>query len=170
LSRTAPYHWDGALKDFPAFHSVVEQRMGGTGLNGGFTGALTAGDFDAMLAWLETLPAPDNPRRGQADAARVARGQTLFDGKAQCATCHAGQDGTDEKLHDVGTVGAGERFARGVNTPPLHGLFDSAPYLHDGSAATLRDRLVRNPGDRHGVTSGLTTDEVDDLLAYLEQL
>jgi DNA-binding beta-propeller fold protein YncE len=170
LSRTAPYHWDGALKDFPAFHTVVEQRMGGTGLNDGFAGTLAAGDFDAMLAWLETLPAPDNPRRGAADEARVNRGRGLFEGKAQCAGCHAGPDRTDEKFHDVGTVGDGERFARGVNTPPLHGLFDSAPYLHDGSAATLRDRLLVNPGDRHGVTSSLSPDEVDDLVAYLEQL
>jgi DNA-binding beta-propeller fold protein YncE len=170
LSRTAPYHWDGALRDFPAFHTVVEQRMGGAGLNGGFSAVLTAGDFDAMLAWLETLPAPDNPLRGQADAGQVSRGRALFEGKAQCAACHSGDDRTDEKFHDVGTIGGGERFARGVNTPPLHGLFDSAPYLHDGSAATLRERLLNNPSDRHGVTSALTTSELDDLVTYLEQL
>jgi cytochrome c peroxidase len=123
-----------------------------------------------MLSWLETLPAPDNPRRDTGDAAQVARGRSLFEGKARCAVCHAGGDRTDEKFHDVGTIGPGEAFAHGVNTPPLHGLFDSAPYLHDGSAATLRERILRNPSDRHGTTSGLTAAEVDDLVAYLEQL
>jgi hypothetical protein len=50
----------------------------------------------------------------------------------------------------------------------LHGLFQSAPYLHDGSAPTLRDVLVpRNADDRHGTTSDLDEAELADLEAYL---
>ena len=44
--------------------------------------------------------------------------------------------------------------------------------MHDGCAATLRDRF--NPacggGDRHGVTSQLSSAQIDDLVAYLQTL
>jgi cytochrome c peroxidase len=56
----------------------------------------------------------------------------------------------------------------GLDTPTLHGLFRSAPYLHDGSAATLREVLVeRNAAGKHGVTAGLDAGQLDDLIAYL---
>ena len=43
--------------------------------------------------------------------------------------------------------------------------------MHDGCAATLRDRF--NPacgGDRHGVTAQLISGQIDDLVAYLSSL
>jgi cytochrome c peroxidase len=56
----------------------------------------------------------------------------------------------------------------GLDTPPLVGLADTGPYLHDGSAATLREVLAeRNPDDLHGVTSSLTDAEIDALVRYL---
>ena len=46
-----------------------------------------------------------------------------------------------------------------IDTPTLRGIWDTAPYLHDGSAATLKDVLTTaNPGDLHGATSTLTPD------------
>jgi len=61
------------------------------------------------------------------------------------------------KTHDVGTITADERVGPAYDTPSLRGLYDSAPYLHDGSAATLYDVLTtRNPSDQHGITSHLT--------------
>lgn len=169
LKGTAPYHWDGALSDMHAFNVVVEARMGGT------QGALSTSDFNAMLAYLDTLPGPDNAKKGTLDAAQVARGKALFEGSTGCASCHSGPDLTDNDFHDVGTIGltadgSRERFAYGVNTPPLHDLFDSAPYLHDGSLKTLRDRITNNPNDQHGKTSHLSQAEIDDLVAYLETL
>ena len=59
----------------------------------------------------------------------------------------------------------------GIDTPALHGVWATAPYLHDGSAPTLRDELTtRNPGDRHGATTTLGAAELDDLIAYLRCL
>jgi hypothetical protein len=46
------------------------------------------------------------------------------------------------------------------------------PYLHNGCAATLQERFT-NPcagGDKHGHTSGLTSAQIDDLVAFLETL
>jgi hypothetical protein len=79
-------------------------------------------------------------------------------------------------IHDVGTLKptSGHRLGgdlMGLDTPGLKGLWDTAPYLHDGSAATLEDVLVAaNPEDRHGRTSGLTAAERADLIAFLNQL
>jgi cytochrome c peroxidase len=54
------------------------------------------------------------------------------------------------------------------------GIADRAPFMHDGCAPTLRDRFTGNAactgGDKHGVISHLTTEQVDDLVAFLETL
>jgi hypothetical protein len=79
-------------------------------------------------------------------------------------------------VHDVGTMTelSGQRLGgplEGIDTPTLLGIWETAPYLHDGSAPALRDVLVtRNPDDRHGAVSTLTTAEVDQLVAYLLQI
>ena len=59
----------------------------------------------------------------------------------------------------------------GYVPPPLCELWRTAPYLHDGSALTLRDVLTTfNLNDRHGKTSHLSPNEIDQLAAYLLQL
>jgi hypothetical protein len=79
-------------------------------------------------------------------------------------------------LHNVGTIkpSSGQRMGgplTGLDTPTLRGIWDSPPYLHDGSATTLKEVLTTaNPGDLHGVTSTLTSIEVDQLAAYLRQI
>jgi cytochrome c peroxidase len=74
--------------------------------------------------------------------------------------------------HDVGTgTDPRELLGPAFDTPSLRGLWDSAPYLHDGSAPTLRDVLrARNPADKHGTTSHLTDRQINDLIAYLKSL
>ena len=68
----------------------------------------------------------------------------------------------------MGTVTADERIGPAYDTPSLRGLWNSAPYLHDGSAATLAAILTSaNPRDAHGVTSHLTAQEIDDLVAFM---
>ena len=50
-------------------------------------------------------------------------------------------------------------------------IWRTAPYLHDGSAATLREVVTnRNSHDQHGKTSNLTAQEIDDLCVYLLSL
>ena len=75
-------------------------------------------------------------------------------------------------VHDVGTGdGPDEGFGPAFDTPSLRGVWDGAPYLHDGSAPTLLDVLTnRNAGDRHGRTSQLTEGEIQDLIAFLRSL
>ena len=86
--------------------------------------------------------------------------------KLGCDFCHEGPGFTDSArglLHDVGTMTAlsgmragGPLF--GFDTPTLLGVWETAPYLHDGSAPTLRDVLTtRNPSDLHGYVSSLSS-------------
>jgi cytochrome c peroxidase len=83
---------------------------------------------------------------------RERAGLWLFESKAGCWRCHAGRNYTDEAFHatGVGAVGGvalpgraevtGRAEDRGrFKTPTLRGLARTAPYLHDGSAATLED-------------------------------
>jgi hypothetical protein len=78
--------------------------------------------------------------------------------------------------HDVGTIRptSGQRLGGlldGIDTPMLPGVAATAPYLHDGSAATLRDVLVTaNPLGLHGSVSGLSAAEIDSLVEYLLEL
>jgi cytochrome c peroxidase len=107
-----------------------------------------------MQALFDFPPAPKLNVFGKLDRARAApdelRGQDLFFGKAQCATCHVPPYYTDGLMHNLRT----ERFftprmingrmasADGpIKTFPLRGIKDSPPYLHDGRLLTLDDTV-----------------------------
>jgi mono/diheme cytochrome c family protein len=126
---------------------------------------LDTATIDAMVTWIDTQPKPKRP--APANPAAVARGAALFNDTQNvgCVTCHAGARLSSNTSVDVGTGGA-------FQVPSLLGIGSRGPFMHDGCAATLRDRF--NPacggGDRHGVTSRLTSAQIDDLVAYLQTL
>ena len=98
------------------------------------------------------------------------RGKLIFFGKADCVNCHWGPLFTDLKLRDIGTT-AGIDKGKKLTTPMLVERWRTAPYLHDGSAVTLRDVVTtHNPNDEHGKTSGLSSEEIDDLCVYVLSL
>ncbi len=107
-----------------------------------------------------------------------ARGRQIFDRMVdklgqpippenRCSTCHSGPKGTSQKSFDVGTRKATDNSGL-LDTPQLRNIALTAPYLHDGSAATLEEIwTVYNPHDQHGRTNDLTKDELNDLIEYL---
>jgi len=125
--------------------------------------------------------------RGALDDAE-RRGRLLFRGKARCTACHTGSNFTDERFHntaagrggDPGREGVtGRRHDRGAfKTPTLRDLPATAPYFHDGSAATIEE--VIDVYDRGGLRVldrdveirplGLTAGERSDLAAFLRAL
>ncbi len=124
-------------------------------------------DLDALAAFIDSLPVP--PRAASLTPAE-ARGQAIFESpETGCAACHPAPLYTDLQAHDVGTAdGDGEWFGPLIDTPTLRYLYDSAPYLHDGSAGTLIETLTTlNPDDEHGVTSHLNGAELQDLVSFL---
>lgn len=161
VRETAPFHWDNLVEDLHQLNEVtVQSRMGGTGL--------LDDDLEDLGAYLDTLRPPPPPH---VDGSAAARGQALFDSEELgCRECHTGPHFTDGLSWSVGTSATEIRreSLEVVATPALHGLAATAPYLHDGSAPTLRDlvdRLVVT--DRMGRGSRLTEQEIDDLVTYL---
>lgn len=146
--RNTPVLW-GAAIDPDALNHHMQQVQGGTGL--GFGGL----DAAALRSYLNSLSIPPNPLPQAEDA---QRGALVFDVLA-CSECHQGPAGSDGLLHDVGT--GGDR-----RTPTLRHLWQSAPYLHDGSRETLRAVFTRGQGTHRLPTTVLERD-IEALLAYL---
>jgi len=127
----------------------------------------------AMDTWLKSLKPIASPHlvNGQLSPA-AKRGEKLFRSpQTRCATCHPPGLFTDLRHYDVGTLASTDKPGDTFDTPTLVEIWRTAPYLHDGSAATVHEVLIEhNPNDRHGRTSQLTARELDDLLAYLLSL
>lgn len=189
-----PVHWSGNFDEIHDFEGAIRSGQGGLGFltNEHFeagTRSTPLGDpkaglspeLDALAAYVHFLDwIPRSPYRtseGSLTEEAEAGREIFLD--LGCDSCHAGDDFTDSALgvlHDVGTLTpeSGSRLGEeleGIDTPTLLGVWQTAPYLHDGSAATLRDVLTnKNPEDQHGATSGLSESELDQLVAYLQQL
>ncbi|HEX5064367.1 MAG TPA: hypothetical protein VFV99_33560 [Kofleriaceae bacterium] len=151
-----PYHWSGDMTDLQTLMSnVFSQRM--------FGGSLTHSQLVSLGPWLDRIPAPQSTTFAAADA--VERGQQLFMSQdLGCTTCHVGPQYTNNMLVNVGT-------GANLKVPSLLGVGVRAPFMHDGCAATLRDRFgTCGGGDLHGKTAQLTAEQLDDLIAFLESL
>lgn len=132
----------------------------------------TEGEVEAVRAYLRSLTPRPSPHLGQngelTDSAR--RGQEIFTSReTMCANCHRGELMTDLKQHKVGTRGSLDKSSQ-FDTPSLVELYATGPFLHDGSAATLHELIERNSKDRHGKTSHLSPQQIEDLIAYLLSL
>ena len=135
----------------------------------------------------------DRYMAGDKDALSPAavRGIELFNGKANCKTCHTGFNFTDESYHNLGVgmdkpkpdlgryaISKAESEKGAFKTPTLRNIAQTAPYMHDGSEATLTDVVqfydrggVKNPWLSKEVKPlTLTPAEVADLVAFLEAL
>jgi len=122
----------------------------------------------------------------------AVNGMTLFFGKAKCGICHNGPAFTDSKYHNIGVkqhgplkedlgrfnVSKDETDKGAFKTPGLRGVSLNAPYMHDGSEATLTDvvNFYNRGGDvAEGRTALITPlelsdQEVSDLVEFLKAL
>ena len=149
--------------------------------DGADVAALT--DFMTMLA---------APRRGAVTNLEIA-GETVF-AEIGCPACHRPSIQTgpspiaaldrvwfrpysDFLLHDMGRLGdgieQGDASGREMRTTPLWGIRSANRFLHDGTASTITDAILRHDGqgqpsrDRF---SGLDRRRLDSLLAFLRSL
>ena len=117
------------------------------------------------------------------------RGFDLFTGRAGCSECHATWRFTDDSFRDIGSgddndLGRGRLFPNSqalqhaFKVPTLRDVAKRAPYMHDGSLPTLesvialydRGGVARPSRDVHIHPLQLSTQERDDLLAFLQTL
>lgn len=125
---------------------------------------------DAYLMSLAPQPSPYLVGGKLSDAAR--RGQRLFqDPRIGCAVCHVPPLFTDLQSHDVGTSNGHDGPGVKFDTPTLVEMWRTGPYLHDGSARTVRE-AISGPDrfDQHGKTAELSEQQVSDLVAYVLSL
>ena len=186
-------HWTANFDEIQDFERDIRESLGGSGFMAeadwtareadpfGVSSAGVSTELDQLAAYIHSLrevaPSPYRNEDGSFTEAAL-RGRDVY-ARSGCAACHPGPDYTDSEtgmVHDVGTLlpTSGSRLGgalEGIDTPTLKGLWSTAPYLHDGRAATLREIFSEhNPDDRIGVTSNLTAEELDDLEAYLLQI
>lgn len=174
VKDTEPYKWNGGNPDLPTECGPRTEKYFWRSEN---YDDLTLTD---LVVYIRSLPPRPNRWRlpgGELTAAQE-RGRVLFGRGAdkfgnpipeanRCAFCHSGAKGTDQKLFDVGTKKSTDNPGL-LDTPQLTNIAITAPYLHDGSAATLEQIwTVFNPQDKHGRTNDLTKDELNDLIEYL---
>ena len=131
--------------------------------------------FRSLVAFVKTLPKPVEVSGDE----KATRGKELFT-SVGCAVCHVPNMGGVKSIYsdfllytleDPVPPGGGGDYNSGPppqlqlpdrpdseprpnewKTPPLWGVADSAPYLHDGTAPTLRDAILRHRGDAKRVT------------------
>jgi YVTN family beta-propeller protein len=174
MIETYPLRWSAEWDESADSEFSIRFEQFGKGL---ITGDMhpTLGDpnqgrsakLDALAAFIDSLAVPEwkhSLTRAE------ARGKAIFESPTTgCQDCHPPQLYTDLQQHDVGTANApDEWFGAFIDTPTLRFLYDSAPYLHDGSARTLLEVLTSsNPNNEHGFTSHLTDQELIDLTTFL---
>lgn len=153
VSGTAPFTWTASVPTIEEEVMITSQgRMGGEGVSDE--------EKSQISAYIDWSRGPDIPDHGRTSAA-ITRGQALFErADTACASCHAGELATDNDSYDLFGL-------QGVNTPSLRGIAATAPYLHDGSADTLRDLLDQCAKGRMGDCSTLSEQDFSDLEAYL---
>ena len=121
--------------------------------------------------YLNTEEMTDTQKRGKAMFFRTRTNEGKeIPLKDRCDTCHPGPYFTNRKPAEVGTQFPMDTHGR-FDVPHLNNIYETAPYLHDGSANTLEEIwTLFNPDDRHGVTNDMTKDQLNDLIEYLKIL
>ena len=152
----------------------------------------------ALASYVRSILSGDSPYDRFVSGDRSAlsaeqqRGLQLFRGKGNCTACHIGPNFTDEQSHNTGVAWrdgalADEgRFAVSKNprdrgafkTPTLREIARTAPYMHDGSLATLEEVIDfyseggrPNPSLDADIRPGhFSPEEKHALVAFLQSL
>ena len=126
----------------------------------------------SLRAYQHSIEAPPAPA-GSFDSDASVRGRVVFN--QNCITCHVGANNTDNNsgvLHTPSETGQDAAYAlrtanKAYRTTPLRGLWQHAPYFHDGNAATLEEVVAHYNNVRR---LNLSDAHQRDLVQYLKSL
>lgn len=125
-------------------------------------------NHEAFVAYFGNPERAPSPYR-RADPDAIERGRQLYS-VAGCAICHPAPTYTDGRMHDLG-YGTPDDVRHQFDTPSIRQCYRTGPWLHDGRAPTLLSLFTEfNPDDVHGRTKGLTDQELEDLVLYIQTL
>ncbi|MCK5281539.1 MAG: beta-propeller fold lactonase family protein, partial [Cyclobacteriaceae bacterium] len=176
LNGTAPYKWIGTNQ------SVYKQCGMRFSMFVTRTESFSPENLDALVAYiLRELTHPPNLHSlpgGQLTEAQK-RGKVIYERtmtndereipvKDRCITCHIGPNYSNLEMADVGTLKDNDNPTL-FDAPNLNNVYESAPYLHDGSAATLEEIWTKfNDHDKHGFANDMTKNQLNDLVEYMK--
>ena len=176
VAGTAPFKWNGRNPSLevqcgPRFARVLMR-----------TDPFSPSELKDLTAFVESLPpARTAYKHGEALTPAQVRGRQIFfasqtpAGKEiprerRCSTCHRPPLYSNRLPTSVGTRGPADNSDL-FDTPHLLGVGASAPYLHDGRAATLEEIwTVYSTNDLHGITSYMNKIQLTDLVEFLKTL
>ncbi len=178
IGGTAPFKWNGKnqsvyKQDGMRFSAILTR-----------TEPFNHDNLDALVAYITTgIKHPPNlmynPNGKLTESQK--RGKEIYDRSVdnfgmdipennRCITCHPPPLYTDLQMSDVSTLSDTDDPIL-FDTPHLHNIFSSAPYLHDGRAETLEEIwTVYGEDDKHGHVNDLTKMQLNDLIDYLKSL
>ncbi|HZF24863.1 MAG TPA: galactose oxidase-like domain-containing protein, partial [Steroidobacteraceae bacterium] len=180
-------HWSANFDEVQDFEGQIRNLSGGTGLmaNADFNtgtrsqplGDPKAGlstDLDALAAYVGSLNTFTSSPLRNSDGTLTTDAQAgkLLFRDMNCAQCHSGIAFTESgaaTLRNIGTLkpSSGQRLGgplTGIDTPTLRDVWATAPYLHDGSAATLGIAVHAHSG------VSINASDLTKLVAYLQQI
>jgi YVTN family beta-propeller protein len=180
-------HWSGNFDEVQDFEGQIRTLAGGTGLMSdaafntgtrshplGLAKAGVSADLDALAAYVGSLSTfANSPYRSSSGTltSQAVAGRLVFE-SSNCASCHGGMKFTTSgaaTLFNIGTLkpSSGQRLGgvlSGIDPPTLRDVWATAPYLHDGSAATLANAVSAHSG------VSLNATNMTNLVAYLQQI
>jgi YVTN family beta-propeller protein len=178
IAETAPYKWNGHNPDLvtQCGPRIAKFLFRSEGFN--------THQLEALVTFLKAIPLPPNRHRapdGQLTDAQE-RGRQIFyrrfknDGtpipvQDRCDTCHPAETHYANKLS--ARIGSGTKYDTSdlFDTPQLDDVYENAPYLHNGMALTLEEIwTVYNNQDKHGITSDMRKEQLNDLIEFLKTL
>jgi YVTN family beta-propeller protein len=178
ISETAPFKWSGTnltvyKQDGMRFSTFLTR-----------TESFSYKDLDALTSYILTgIKNPPNlqynPKgeltEAQLEGKKIFERTRDFNGNEipeanRCITCHTPPYYTNLKATYVETLAATDDSIL-FDTPHLNDIYASAPYLHDGRAATLEEIWTKyGKNEKHGVVNDLTKIQLNELIEYLKSL
>ncbi len=166
IAETAPFKWNGHNPDLETQCGprIAKFLFHSEGFN-----SMQLADLVAFIKSIPLLPNRHLAANGELTPAQE-RGRAIFF-KKSCDTCHPpATHYTAKTSFDVGT--ANQYDTSGLfDVPQLDRISQRPPYMHSGEAKSLEELwTIYNPQDKHGVTSDMSKEELNDLIEFLKSL
>lgn len=166
IAETGPYKWNGHNPDLETQCGPRSARF--IFHSEGFNDV----QLKQLTAFVRSIPLARN-RHVEADGGLTdaqTRGKAIFYQRG-CAQCHTPATHYTARVPaDVGTAARYDTSGL-FDIPQLERVYEKPPYLHNGEALSLEEIwTVYNPKNKHGETSDLTKDQLNDLVEFLKAL
>ena len=178
IADTAPYKWNGKNPDIQTQCGprIAKFLFRSEGFN--------QEEVEDLVAFIKSIPLPPNRHLsadGQLTEAQE-RGRQIYYRTVtndrqpipldhRCYSCHPAEAHHTKKVST--DVGSADKYdtSGSFDIPQLDRVYQDAPYLHNGEAVTLEEIwTVFNNDDKHGITTDMNKEQLNDLVEYLKTL